>query len=113
MPKLNPIEGRGRLLLLPGHAHKPTTDVLSRCSVAEDVEVPEPPHAKQERGVYRDPFPPAGCIAIIVVDSKGARRRRIEMPAEDEDGDDTVTRMEAWLDENDPIAVLELCHEPG
>lgn len=108
MPKINPKERHGRLLLLPNAAHKPTREVLSQCSVPEDFEVQEPTRPKQERGVYRDPFPPPGSIAIVVVDSKGVRRRRIEMPAEDEAADDTVSTMLTWLDEHDPIPVLEL-----
>lgn len=54
------------------------------------------------RGVYRDPFPAEGEAAFIIVDSRGIRKRRVEMPL-DEVTDDTVAQMWRWLDRVDPL----------
>lgn len=55
-----------------------------------------------DRGVYRDPFPPEGQAAFVIVDSRGVRRRRIEMPS-GEVTSDTVPQMWRWLDRRDPL----------
>lgn len=54
------------------------------------------------RGVFRDPFPPDGQAAFVIVDSRGVRRRRVEMPAEDVT-EDTVPQMWRWLDRHDAL----------
>lgn len=56
----------------------------------------------QARGVFRDPFPPEGYAAFVIVDSYGVRRRRVEMPEEDVT-DDTVPQMWRWLDRHDRL----------
>lgn len=55
-----------------------------------------------DRGVYRDPFPAEGEAAFVIVDSRGVRRRRVEMPI-CEVTEDTVPQMWRWLDRVDPL----------
>lgn len=54
------------------------------------------------RGVFRDPFPPEGYAAFVIVDSRGVRRRRVEMPADDAT-DEITAQMWRWLDRHDPL----------
>lgn len=54
------------------------------------------------RGVYEDPFPAEGEAAFVIIDSRGVRRRRVEMPSVDVTAD-TVPQMWRWLDRHDPL----------
>lgn len=84
------FNGRAPLELLQGESLPPTSPHKSRTI------------GVLTRGVWKDPFPPDGFAGFIIVDSKGVRRRRVEMPLEDVTPD-TVPQMWRWLERHDAV----------
>jgi hypothetical protein len=96
-------DGKVRLLLLSDGQRKSTRDVLSGCSLPEELELPPPAPAPGiwDRGVYRDGFAPALWAEYSIIDSLGVLRRRIGMPLADVT-EYTVPELWRLLDELDP-----------
>jgi hypothetical protein len=81
-----------------------TLDTVPTTIAAQTMTAPDRP-ILLKRGVYKAPFKVEGCPALIVIDSKGERRRTVALRP-GMDAVELTADLRDWLDDADPVLKL-------